>query len=94
MTIAKIRSFRDFYPYLMSENYKIRMLGEYEELCYRYLKLKGLIIKYMDGTLDFEPTCPIELLKAQLEAMSKYKEILEKRAEIEGINLPEVQLYE
>lgn len=40
-----------------------------------------------DRTLDFEPTCPIEIYTKQLSAMAQYIDILEQRAELEDINL-------
>lgn len=68
-------------------DYKDRMLQEYRELKERYDKLHRIIIKYEAGTLDFTPTCPIELLKKQAKAMGEYLYILEVRAEIEGVTL-------
>ena len=46
-----------------------------------------MIVKYEAGTLDFTPTCPIELLKEQASYMGKYLYILEVRAQLEGVNL-------
>jgi hypothetical protein len=39
------------------------------------------------GTLDFEPTCSLELLKEQASYMGRYLYTLEVRAEIEGVKL-------
>ena len=44
---------------------------------------------YRDGKLGFEPTCPITLLREQALVMQEYVDILEKRAELEGIRLYE-----
>lgn len=46
-----------------------------------------MIERYEEGTLNFEPTCPIEILKEQLEAMADYLRCVECRASIEGIEL-------
>lgn len=62
-----------------------RFRGEYKELKDRYNKLHKMIVKYDAGTLDFKPTCPIELLRRQKTAMGEYLNILEIRAEIENV---------
>ena len=63
------------------------MVEEYHFVKEKYAKLRKMIVKYEADTLDFEPTCPIELLVVQLETMGDYLHILEIRAEIEGVNL-------
>lgn len=72
-------------PY--NDDYKIRMVEEYQELKERYQKLHRMIVKYDAGTLDFKPTCPIDLLREQKATMGKYLNILEIRAEIEDVVL-------
>jgi N-acetylmuramoyl-L-alanine amidase len=67
--------------------YVERMKAEYRELKERYDKLHRIVVKYDAGTLDFTPTCPIELLKKQAKAMGEYLYVLEVRAEIEGVAL-------
>nr|DAN36921.1 MAG TPA: hypothetical protein [Caudoviricetes sp.] len=62
-----------------------RFRCEYKDLKYRYNKLHRMIVKYDAGTLDFEPTCPIDLLRRQKAAMGEYLNILEIRAEIENV---------
>lgn len=69
------------------EGYKERMKEEYQQLKERYKKLHKMIIKYEAGTLEFIPTCSIDLLKEQAKIMEKYLHILEVRAEIENIEL-------
>ena len=66
-------------------DYKHRMIDEYKQLKERSNKLGTMISHYYAGTLDFKPTCPIELLEAQHCTMCAYLKILERRAEIEGI---------
>ena len=45
-----------------------------------------MIVKYDAGTLDFKPTCPIDLLRRQKATMGEYLNILEIRAEIENVH--------
>ena len=51
------------------------------------MKLHKMLIKYDAGTLEFQPTCPIELLRKQKSTMGEYLNILEIRAEIEKVTL-------
>lgn len=67
--------------------YVNRMINEYHELKDKYTKLHRMLAKHEAGTLDFEPTCPIELLKHQANVMGEYLHILEVRAEIENVKL-------
>ena len=69
------------------EDYKKRMVEEYQELVPRVAKLENILSKYGNGTLDFEPDCPIDLLRAQLNAMRAYMFILQMRSEIEDVDL-------
>ena len=70
-----------------SSDYKDRFAAEYWQTKIRYDKLHKMCTKYEAGTLDFTPTCSLELLKEQKAAMGKYLYCLEVRAEIEGIKL-------
>lgn len=72
-------------------DYKERFKKEYRELKQRYNKLHKMLIKYEANTLDFEPTCSLELLKEQASYMGNYLRILEIRAEIEKIQLGDVE---
>ena len=67
--------------------YVNRMITEYHELKDKYTKLRHMLVKHEAGTLDFEPTCPIELLEHQANVMGEYLHILEVRAEIENVKL-------
>ncbi len=67
--------------------YVNRMINEYHELKDKYNKLHRMLVKHEAGTLDFEPTCPIELLEHQANVMGEYLHILEVRAEIENVKL-------
>lgn len=67
--------------------YVNRMIAEYHELKDKYTKLHRMLVKHEAGTLDFEPTCPIELLEHQANVMGEYLHILEVRAEIKNVKL-------
>lgn len=68
------------------------MNAEYHELIRRADRLRDLLAKYADDTLDFEPTCPIALLSRQLDVMDEYALILRRRASIEHIDLGEQRI--
>lgn len=68
-----------------SSDYKDRFKAEYQQTKIRYDKLHRMIVRYEAGTLDFEPTCSLELLKEQASYMGRYLYTLEVRAEIEKI---------
>lgn len=78
---------RDTIEMMDSPNYKERFRAEYLQTYIRYGKLYRMIIKYKAGTLDFVPSCSIELLTEQLRAMGNYLMLLEARAEIENVPL-------
>jgi hypothetical protein len=67
--------------------WQTRFRIEYSELKERYNKLHKMLVKHDAGTLNFEPTCPIELLRRQKAVMGEYLNILEIRAEIEKVTL-------
>lgn len=75
-----------------ASGYKDRMRVEYQELTARADKLRNMLQRYADGTLDFEPTCPITLLSRQLDVMDEYALILRRRAGIEHISLGEQRI--
>nr|DAQ97200.1 MAG TPA: hypothetical protein [Caudoviricetes sp.] len=75
-----------------ASDYKERMRVEYQELTGRADKLRDMLQRYADGTLDFEPTCPITLLSRQLDVMDEYALILRRRANIERISLGEQRI--
>lgn len=77
----------DTVEFMVSDDYKNRMKAEYFQTKIRYDKLHKMIVKYESNTLDFEPSCSLELLKKQASAMGQYLYYLECGAEIEGIEL-------
>ena len=70
-----------------STDYKERFRAEYWQLKTRYEKLNTMLAKYEAGTLNFTPSCSLELLKDQKRAMGNYLYALEVRAQIESIEL-------
>jgi hypothetical protein len=69
------------------EDWKARFRKEYHELRERFDKIDMMIDQYEKGQLEFEPKCPIDLLKGQRSTMWNYLKILEQRAKIEEIKL-------
>ena len=49
----------------MQEAYKERMKDEYHQLKTRYEKLHKMCVRYEAGTLNFTPSCSLDLLKDQ-----------------------------
>lgn len=78
---------KDTVDMMVSSDYKERFKAEYYQTKIRYDKLHKMIVKYDAGTVDFSPTCTLELLKKQASFMGQYLYTLEVRAEIENIEL-------
>ena len=72
---------------MLSPDYKERFKAEYQQTKIRYDKLHAMLVKADAGKLEFEPTCPLDLLRRQAAAMGQYLYCLEVRAQIEGIDL-------
>lgn len=70
-------------------DYEERMRVEYRELTARAGRLRDMLQRYADGTLDFESTCPITLLSRQLDVMDEYAVLLHHRAKLEHVDLEE-----
>lgn len=72
------------------EGYAKRLVEEYIQLKDRYNKLCAFIYRYENGELNpLHVMCDIAFLKTQRGIMNAYIEILELRAKIENIALPE-----
>lgn len=78
---------KDTVEMMNSEDYKERFKAEYYQLLLRLDGLAGMLIKWENGMLDFEPKCSKETLENQVIFMQGYMSILRLRAEIEGIEL-------
>ena len=74
---------------MMSEDYKERFKAEYKQLEIRFDGLRGMLKKWDEGTLAFEPTCPRSTYNMQLKAMADYMAVLEARAVMEDVDLIE-----
>lgn len=46
-----------------------------------------MLVKYDAGNLEFQLSCPVDLLREQAGIMGKYLYILEERAIIEDIDI-------
>lgn len=72
---------------MCSPDYKERFKAEYWQTKIRYEKLHEMIVKYEADVLEFEPKCPLLLLKEQASYMGQYLYTLEVRAKMEDIHL-------
>ena len=90
---------KDFNALASSNDYRERFVAEYMQTKIRYEKLKAFNnkieaaqrVRFSDIVEKIpEPKhdCPVELLDEQQRAMGQYLHILEVRAVIEGIELP------
>lgn len=68
-------------------DYKARVIVEYNQLRDRCNKLRAMLDKDRDGTLGFTLSCPRDMLARQLQAMTQYRSVLEERAQVEHITL-------
>ena len=80
---------KDTISLMTSEDYKNRFKAEYIQNVVRYKKLKSMLDKWDNGKLDFSPTCPRSTYNIQVKAMTDYIAVLEARAVMENIALPE-----
>ena len=78
---------KDTIKLMNSDDYKERFKAEYYQTKIRYDKLHKMLVKYEAKTLDFELSCPPEILERQACYMGNYLRTLEVRAEIEKIEL-------
>lgn len=72
---------------MTSTDYKERFKAEYEQVKIRFEKLKAMLDKWDNGTLEFTPTCNRAIYNFQIKAMGEYIACLETRAVIENIEL-------
>ena len=72
---------------MTSDDYKDRFMAEYYQVKIRYQKLKSILDKYEEGTLDFEPSCSISLLMIQRDIMEDYLNVLQDRDITENISV-------
>lgn len=72
---------------MVSHDYKERFKAEYHQLKNRTEGLERMLDGMKNKTLSFTPRCSKELLESQLKSMKAYKDTLEKRADVEEIEL-------
>lgn len=79
---------------MSSEDYKERFVAEYCQIAIRVKRLERVLTRIKDKTAPdcFTPTCPPEMLAEQLYTMQGYLSVLNNRALIEDIDLPEVEI--
>ena len=77
---------------MVSADYKERFQAEYMQLLIRYNGLKRMLDNWDAGKLNFTPTCPKDIYKYQTKAMRDYLDVLEVRADIENVNLNDIQI--
>lgn len=82
-----MKELKDTIEMMTSADYKERFKAEYWQTKIRYEKLHKMCVQYDAGTLSFTPNCSIEVLKMQKSHMGQYLNMLEVRAEIEGVSL-------
>ena len=78
---------KDTIELMTSEDFKERFKAEYYQLLFRLDSLTGMLNKWKNNMLDFEPKCSKETLENQLIFMQGYLDILRLRAKIEEIDL-------
>ena len=78
---------KDTVEMMNSADYKERFKAEYHQTKIRFEKLRKMLIKADANTLEFTPTCSLDILREQMANMAKYLYCLEVRAEIEHIIL-------
>lgn len=78
---------KDTVALMQSDDYKDRFKAEYQQVVIRFGKLKTMLDKWDNGTLEFTPTCPRAAFNFQVKAMADYIASLEVRAAIEGVEL-------
>lgn len=79
---------------MSSEDYKERFIAEYCQIAIRTKRLERVLTRIKDGNAPdcFTTTCSIVMLIDQLYYMQSYLSVLDERAFIEDIDLPEVDV--
>ena len=78
---------KDTVEMMNSNDYKERFKAEYYQLVIRYRNLESMLVKWDEGTINFDPICPRSTYNMQTKAMADYIAVLEARAAMEGIDL-------
>lgn len=72
---------------MLSTDYVERFKAEYNQVSLRVKKLEKILDDNYKGKLTYNLLTPTSILEIQLEVMEDYKDVLETRAELEGIKL-------
>ena len=91
VTEPKVTELFDTIELMCSDDYKDRFKAEYYQLKIRYDKLMKMLSAWDKGELKFTPTCPRSMYDIQVKGMEIYLDLLTDRAEIEGIELDDVE---
>lgn len=83
-------SLEDTIPFMLSDDYKERFVGEYMQAKIRYNHLHQTVIKIDAGTLEGKTSVSRLTLVNLKSALGNYLNQLEIRAELEGITLPRI----
>lgn len=73
-----------------SDDYKERFQAEYAQLIIRYYKLRDMLSKWDNKSLEFKPDCPRSTYNMQIKVMEDYIAVLEARAVMENIDLEDL----
>ena len=92
MKMEMIKDLQETVYAMTSDNYKQRFIAEYAQVVIRANKLVDVINGYFNETLEFKLECGICLIVEQYMVMKHYIEILQKRAEIENIDLTMIEV--
>lgn len=87
-----MKTLNDTVSMMNSVDYRERFRAEYYQLVIRYKKLKAMLEKWDMGELDFTPTCNRGILNMQERVMADYIAILESRAQIEDVDIGDVDV--
>lgn len=79
---------KDTIEMMGSEDYKERFKAEYCQVKIHYGDLKHMLERWDEDNLDFTLPCPRSTYDMQIRVMSDYIAVLEARAFMEGIILP------
>ncbi len=82
-----MKELKDTVQDMLSQDWRDRVRAEYQQLTNRAMGLQRMLDKRERGELDFKPLCPKMVLERQLIYMRGYQEVLQQRAQIEGIDL-------
>lgn len=74
------------------KDYQKRLCGEYLEVRRKELDLFNFLLKKELGLVNKPVTCPINVLRKQLEVMKAYADVLYLRLECEGVDVKKLKI--